>query len=161
MGDEVFIQSPNGENIGPVKSSVQRNKVFIRDEKLAIEEGGKILRTLPNGKSESYSILQVDFFKDPGGKLSHYEILVRKEASLVPTPLPNVINISNCQGVQVGDYNIQNIAGALEELAQALDSSKADPEQRTEAKGLLKALLKHPVTVAVIGATTKKVLDSL
>jgi len=87
MGDDIYIESPSGETVGPVKSSVQGNKVFINDETLVIEEGGKILRPLPNGKAESYSILQVDFHKDPfGGTLSHYEITARKDSSLVPVP---------------------------------------------------------------------------
>ena len=162
MGDEIYIQSPNGKTVGPVKSSVQRNKVYISDETVVIEEGGKILRPLPNGKSESHSILQVDFHKDPlGGRLSHYEITTRKDSSLVPTPSSTTINIMNSQGIQIGDHNIQNIVGSLEKLAQAIDSSDATPQEKADAKGKLKAFLMHPATMAVLGAAAAKLIELL
>lgn len=82
MNDEIYIESPSGERVGPVKSSVQGNKVYINDITLNIEEGGKILRPLPNGKAESHSILQVDFLKGPrGSHLSHYKVTTRKDSS--------------------------------------------------------------------------------
>jgi hypothetical protein len=162
MGDEIYIQSPDGKTIGPIKASVQKNKVFVNDETLVIEEGGKILRPLPNGKSESHSILQVDFHKDPfGGHLSHYEITTRKDASLVPTPSSTTINITNSQGIQIGNHNVQNIVGAMEELTKAIDSSSATPQQKTDAKGKLKAFLQHPATTAVLGAAAAKLIEIL
>ena len=110
MGDDVYIQSPDGSQVVRAKASVQGNKVYINDEKLLIEEGGKILRPLPSGKCESHKILQVDFHKDPfGGRLSHYKILTQKESSLVPPPNNTTINITGSQGIQIGDGNVQNI----------------------------------------------------
>lgn len=53
MGDEIYVQSPTGEQAGPYKASVQRNKVYVNDESLVAEEGGKILRTLPNGNAQT------------------------------------------------------------------------------------------------------------
>jgi hypothetical protein len=162
MGDDVFIESPSGERIGPVKASVQGNKVFINDETLVIEEGGKILRPLPNGKSESHSILQVDFHKDPfGGQLSHYEIKIRKDSSLVPTPSATTINISNSQGIQIGDGNVQNIVASLETLAQAIESADCPAEQKADAKEKLKALLSHPLTTAILGSAAGKLISML
>src|SRR5690606_16423112 len=138
MSDEVYIQSPSGIISGPIKSSVQGSKIYINDENLVIEEGGKILRPLPNGRSEAHLILQVDFHKDPfGGRLSHYEITAKKESSLVPTPSSTTININNSQGIQVGDYNTQNITGALEQLIQKLDSADMPAEQKVDVKGKL------------------------
>jgi len=161
MGDEIYIQSPDGKTIGPVKASVQRNKVFVNDETVVIEEGGKILRSLSNGRSESHSILEVVFFKDPRGALTHYEITTRKDASLVPTPSSTTVNITKSQGIQIGDHNVQNIVGSLEQLTQAIDSSNATPEHKAEAKGKLKAFLQHPATAAVLGATAAKLIEML
>ena len=87
--------------------------VYVDDRTLTIEEGGKILRTLPNGKSESHVILQVDFYDGPGGRLAHYTITTRKESSLVPTPSATTINISKSQGIQIGDGNVQNIVASM------------------------------------------------
>lgn len=162
LGDEVFIESPSGERAGPVKASVQGNKVFINDQTLVIEEGGKILRPLPNGKSESHSILQVDFHKDPsGGDLSHYEIKTRKESSLVPTPSATTINITNSQGIQIGDGNIQNIVASFEMLAEAIESADCSEEEKADAKSKLKALLSHPLTTAILGSAAGKLITML
>ncbi len=162
MGDDIYIQATDGKIVGPVKSSVQGNKVYINDETLVIEEGGKILRPLPNGKSESHSILQVDFNKDPfGGRLSHYKITTRKDSSLVPTPSATTINITNSQGIQIGDHNAQSIVVSLERLIQAIESSNATPPQKKGAKEKLRAFLTHPTTVSVLGATAAKLIEML
>ncbi len=162
MGDDVFIVSPAGDQTGPVKASVQRNKVYIHDDSLVIQEGGKILRPLPNGRSECHTILQVDFHKDPhGGRLSHFEITTRKESSLVPTPSATTINISNSQGIQIGDGNVQNIVASLDTLAKAIDSADAPPEEKADAKAKLKAFLRHPLTTAILGSAAGKLITML
>jgi hypothetical protein len=162
MGDEIFIQSPDGDQVGPVKAVVQRNKVIVNDENLVIEEGGKILRPLPNGKSEAHTILEVIFHKDPfGGDLSHYEILTRKDSSLVPTPNNTTINITNSHGIQIGNHNVQNIINALEMLTNAIESSGATIEEKTDAKAKLKSFLVHPLTVNLLGSMASKILGML
>jgi hypothetical protein len=162
LGDEIFIESPQGERVGPVKASVQGNKVFVYDEKLVIEEGGKILRPLPNGKSEAHTILEVAFNKDPfNGRMSHYAIKTRKDSSLVPTPSNTTINITSSQGIQIGNQNVQNIVGALEILANALESSNASPAEKADVKARLKAFLSHPITVAVLGGAAGKLMGML
>ena len=162
MGDNVYIESPSGEQVGPVKASVQGSKIFINDETLAIEEGGKVLRPLPNGKCESHTILEVEFYKDPfGGGLSHYRLKTRKDSSLVPTPSKTTININHSRGIQIGDNNVQNIIGSLESLTKAIDSSDATAEEKADAKGKLKAFLSHPATVAILGAAAGKLMGML
>jgi hypothetical protein len=162
MGDTIFIESLSGNLVGPVKASVQGNKTYIDDVTLQIEEGGKILRPLPNGKSESHSILQVDFHKDPrGGRLSHFEITTRKDSSLVATPRSTTVNISNSQGIQIGDGNVQNIVTSLETLAKAIDAADVSLEQKSDVKESLKAFLSHPVTTAVLGAAADRLVAML
>ena len=162
MGDEIYIESPSGETVGPVKSSVQGNKVYINEETVVIEEGGKILRPLPNGKAESHLILQVDFHKDPfGGRLSHYEITRRKDSSLVPTPSSTTINISHSQGIQIGDGNVQSIVTSFETLVKAINSAEVPEDQKKDVKARLKAFLSHPLTTGVIGSAAAKLLGML
>jgi hypothetical protein len=161
MGDEIYIQSPNGNRVGPIKASVQRDKVYINDETLVIEEGGKILRPLPNGKCESHTILVVDFHKDPFGELSHYEVKTRKDSSLVPMPSSTTININNSQGIQIGDNNIQHIIGSLDQMIGAIDSSSSAAKDKSEVKSKLKAFLSHPITIAVLGGAAKKLIERL
>lgn len=86
MTDDIFIETA-GQMRGPFKASVQGNKVYIGDETVVIDEGDRIFRVLPNGKSESHLVLQVDFHKDPfDGPLSHYEVTTRRESSQARLP---------------------------------------------------------------------------
>jgi hypothetical protein len=161
--DDIFIVSPAGERIGPVKASVQAGKVFIADKSLVIEEGGTILRPLPNGRSESYRILEVQFHQNPTGRLSHYTVIVQKDTSLVPTPTSSgtTINITNSQGIQIGDGNILNIVAGLETLIKAIDSAEVPDDQKSDAKKRLKAFLSHPLTVAALGTAAGALIDKL
>jgi len=162
MCDDIYIESSSGETVGPVKSSVQGNKIFIGDETLVVEEGWKILRQLPNGKMESYLVLHVDFHKDPfGGALSHYEITTRKGSSLVPVPSCTMINISQSQGIQIGNGNIQNIVTSIEVLTKAIDSADVSEDQKKDAKAKLKAFLSHPLTISVLGGAASKLIGGL
>lgn len=161
FNDDIVIESPSGERTGPIKASVQGNKIYIHDAKLVIEEGGKIFRALPNGKSECHSILQIDFHQGPGGRLSHYQITTRKESSLVPTPSATTINISNSQGIQIGDNNAQNIIASLETLVKAIESTESSEEDKSTVKQKLKDVLSHPLTISVLGSAAGKLISML
>ena len=164
LGDEILIESPTGQRVGSVKASVQGSKVFVHDQSLVIEEGGKILRPLPNGKMEVYNILEVNFHKDPFGhspNLSHYEIKTRKESSLIPAHGSTTINITGSHNIQIGNQNVQNIVGSFELLTKALDSSDALPEEKTEVKSRLQAFLSHPLTQSILGSAADKLLGML
>ena len=161
MSDDIIIETPAGERTGPVKASVQGNKIYVNDQSLVIEEGGKIFRPLPNGKSECHLILQADFHNDPHGHLSHYEITTRKESSLVHTPSSTTINISNSQGIQIGDHNVQNIIASLETLVKAIESADSTDEEKATVKKKLKDFLSHPLTTSVLGSAAGKIISML
>jgi hypothetical protein len=164
LGDEIYIVSPSGEEtVGPIKASVQGNKVYVFDESLVIEEGGRILRTLPNGRCESHFILQVDFSQAPPQMRqgSHYKILTRKDSSLVDPPSKTTINISHSHGIQIGDGNVQNIIASLHVLANAIDSADVPEEEKADAKQKLKSFLSHPLTTTVLGAAAAKLIGTL
>lgn len=164
LGDEIYIISPSGQDTkGPVKASVQGDKVYVFDQTIVIEEGGKILRTLPNGKCESRTILQVDFIQAPSQMRegTHYEIITRKDTSLVDPPSKTTINISHSQGIQIGNGNVQNIVASLDALRKAIECADVPVEQKAEAKQKLKAFLSHPLTIAVLGAAAGKLIGML
>jgi len=163
LSDEIYIVSRSGEETGPVKASVQGDKVYVFDETLVIEEGGKILRTLPNGKCESRTILQVDFHQAPRQmrRGTHFKIITRKDSSLVDPPSKTTINITNSQGIQIGDGNVQNIVASLDTLAKAIESADVPEDQKADAKQKLKAFLSHPLTTAVLGSAAGKLIGML
>ena len=51
----------------------------------------------------------------------------------------------------VGNHNQQTVQNSVQELAKVIDSSSATPEEKAEAKGLLKKFLEHPLLSAVAG----------
>ena len=166
LGDDVVIVSPDGHHVGPVKASVQGEKIYIRDETVVVEEGSKVLRALPNGKSEEFLVLRADFIKDPRGHrpdggLSHYKLTVRKSSSLVPTPNRTTVNIANSQGIQIGDGNVQNVIGTLQQLVDAIGSAQAPVEQKNQAKSALRAFLSHPLVNTILGAAATALASKL
>ena len=61
------------------------------------------------------------------------------------------INITGSSHVIVGDHNQQNISHHVKEIVRAIDESQATPEQKAEAKGLLRKFIAHPMVTAVAG----------
>lgn len=63
----------------------------------------------------------------------------------------NNVTITGSSGVIVGDHNTQNITHHIAELAKAIDAAQASPEQKEEAKGLLRKLASHPLVTSIAG----------
>lgn len=61
------------------------------------------------------------------------------------------INVSGSSNVVVGDHNQMSVTQHIAELARAIDNSNGTPEQKVEAKGLLKRLVEHPLVASVAG----------
>jgi hypothetical protein len=160
MSDEIYIQSRDGKQVGPIKAVVQRNQVIINAEDLVIEEGGRILTPLQDGKSEAYTILEVIFHKDPfGGEISRYEIITRKDSSWVHTPSNTIIDITdNPEGIRISKRNVRNIIRALEMLTKAIELSDVVIEEKADAKAKLKEFLIHPLTVNLLGSEVNRIL---
>ncbi len=61
------------------------------------------------------------------------------------------INITGSHNI-VGNHNQQTVQNSVQELAKVIDSSSATPEEKAEAKGLLKKFLEHPLLSTVVGS---------
>lgn len=151
--DRARVEKKNGAVVGPYKASFPGGTIFILDEKADVEEGDVILRELPSGKDERCIITEATFYKrGVAGMGAHYQIKYRKGGQSEMQKPGNTINIHGAQSVQVGDYNTQNIVNSFEALVKKIESSELPLEQKSEAKGMLRKLLEHPVVVSVIGA---------
>lgn len=60
-------------------------------------------------------------------------------------------NIDRSAGIQIGDYNSQEIVGALEQILSQINSVDASEDERKEAKSRLENFLKHPLVNTVLG----------
>ena len=151
--DKVFIVKGTGERLGPYNSALSPNSCTIFDKTLDVDHGDTIARPLPNGKEEHYTVLRADFREDFGGIPGGYDLQLQKEQQIHKTPssVVNNVSISHSTGFQVGDHNVQNIQNAFHALERAIDEQNASHESKSDAKAKLKALLQHPLVVAVLG----------
>ncbi len=114
--------------------------------------GDEIVRTLPNGREEHYSVLRADFRQGFGGIPSGFDLALSKLQQIQPKNIGSTtVNIHNSTAFQVGDYNVQNIQSALLSLERAIDSQDAPDNLKVDAKEKLRAFLRHPLVVAVLG----------
>lgn len=59
------------------------------------------------------------------------------------------INITGSQNIVVGDNN--HVSQSVRDLVGLIDQSTGSPEQKQEAKGLLRKFLEHPLVSSVAG----------
>jgi hypothetical protein len=151
--DTIYIHHQDGRVTGPHKSALSKDKFTVFDATLDVTEGDLIERPLPNGKAERYDIIHVHFSKGLLDIPPSYDFQVHKQGSLVHFHKPSVTNISvsNSQGIQIGDYNTQNIVDSLKVVIEQINKGPGSLEEKKEAKSRLLAFIEHPLTAAVIG----------
>lgn len=119
--------------IEDVEALVDRDKIFIDDGSLNIEEGDTIERVLPSGAKEQYLVIDRGFYRGAHGIPDHYQIKVEKQSGYVKLNRGAVINeyhITNADKV-----NIQSTDNSAMYQITANDISTLDT-LRSLAKGL-------------------------
>lgn len=166
--DTVYAQSADGERFGPYKTAVgSKNSVHLAtifDTNFEGQEGWTLIRMLPNNREETYSILEANYSPGLHTIPPNWNLKLRKNASLMHKPEPKAaptITINNSQGIQIGDHNVQHIAGSLQGLVQMIEQSSTAPEEKEAAKGLLVKLLESPVVASVLGGVTAGIMATL
>lgn len=84
MTDKVSLMKQDGKRIDDIGAQVGK-KIIISDATLPIEEGDRIIRTLPNGLVETYLVIDRGFIQSPSrmsGIPPHYQVSVRKESAI-------------------------------------------------------------------------------
>jgi hypothetical protein len=155
--DEIYLEVNAGERTGPFKTAFTNKSVTIYDTSISVTEGDKVIRPLPNGKEEFYTITETYYSSGLSAIPAHYTLKISKDSAVAPTPqagiTTNHINISNSQGFQVGNYNTQNLELALNQLVEHINNTEASREEKEEAKGRLASFLSHPLVSTVVGAS--------
>lgn len=83
LTEEVYIMSPDGAQQGPFKTAIGKGSATIFDKTIDVEEGYKLVKPLPNGKNEIYTITETKFNPNFHSIPAHYALKVRKDSSLV------------------------------------------------------------------------------
>lgn len=81
LNDRVFIENSTGERAGPYASIIDSKNglsALILEEKLDVEEGWKTIRSLPNGKEETYTIMEATYSPGMGEGIPPFWTLRRQ-----------------------------------------------------------------------------------
>src|SRR5438309_1151355 len=81
MTEKVVLRRKNGER-HEFKANVQPTKITMDQANLPVEEGDFIERALPNGKLETYLVMDRGFHAAFMGIPAHYQMKVRKESAI-------------------------------------------------------------------------------
>ena len=117
-----------------VEALVQREKIFIDDGSLNIEEGDIIERTLPAGNKEEYLVIDRGFYKGIHGLPDHYQIKVRKQTAYTETNTKQVFNTYNIGSA--GKVNIQSTDNSTSTVNITANDMAIMDTLRSLAKGL-------------------------
>jgi hypothetical protein len=71
------------------------------------------------------------------------------------------IHIDRSQIGQIGDHNVQNVSIDISTLISRINAADAPPQQKEEAKGILRTLLSHPLVAASCGGAVSGLLALL
>ncbi|WP_325892722.1 hypothetical protein [Grimontia sp. NTOU-MAR1] len=162
--EDALVEKIDGTIIGPYPAQFAGKSIIISDIEADIEEGDTILRDLPSGRQERNIVTQADYHTstlDAQFKPSIHVKFKRPNAISASKPAP-VINVTGPNStVQIGDHNTQNIANAMSDLAERINSTDADEQEKEKAKTLLGQFLKHPLVGSILGASIAPAIELL
>jgi hypothetical protein len=75
MKDKVSLLKGNGEVFKDIQASVRTKKTFIQRSDILIETGDLIQRTMSNGATETYEVVDPGFHEGHGGIPAGYQIV--------------------------------------------------------------------------------------
>lgn len=167
QNDTVYVEDNSGTRSAPYKTAIGSKNglsATIFESTLDAEEGWKLIRPLPSGKEEIFTIIEANYSPGLHSIPPHWTLKLRKDSSMANSPKPpqaTTINITNSQGIQIGDHNVQHIASSLVGLVEKIESTNMPVQEKAEAKGLLRDLMSNPVVASILGSATSGVLALL
>ncbi len=165
--DTIYIEDDTGKQTGPHKANIGSKDGFsatIFDPTFDIEEGWVLIRELPNGRKEKFTVTETNFRHKFNSIPAHWRIKLQKHSSLIATDKTKQIteiNISNSHGIQIGDNNIQQIANSLIGLVQKIESTEGAEEDKVAAKSFLRELISNPIVASILGGATSGIFSLL
>lgn len=141
--DTIYLEKPDGQpRRGPAKAVVQPKKIVTTDASLPIDDGDTLVRVLPDGREERYTVLSSNYQQGFGPIEAHYQPDVRKESAL-PRQQPRPGSITTTHNyylhgpnsrvnVDSEDYstNVVESSRLFADLSQTLAQKVDEPELR-------------------------------
>lgn len=146
MTDTVSLVKRDGRRFEDIKASVQRDKIFIDDASIPVEEGDTYERTLPSNIVERYTVLDAGYYEGIASIKAHYQSVVRKETKIEPQSQP----------IQV----VYNLIGPNARVnIQSVDTSTN--VESSELFEKLRGLIKHSISDETVSAQLSEKVDEL
>ncbi len=139
--EKVEVRQQNGTQYVAVDAVVSSSIIDIEDTTIPLEEGDQIIRTLPNGRSEVYTVLDVGYQDEFAGLKAHYQAKVQKQTTVPKSQLSNVtynINGHNARlNMNSNDYSINTInqvneTNVFEELRRITKEHITDEDKKEQ-----------------------------
>ncbi|HHR0444916.1 TPA: hypothetical protein ACSXXW_000915 [Pseudomonas aeruginosa] len=141
MTDAISVQKHTGEKLEGLKASVQTDSIFLNRSDVLIEPRDLILRSMSNGASETYEVIDPGFHEQFGGIEAHYQMKVKKLG--IPEAKARIQSITyhiNGNNARVNHDSVDNstntvtIGGGLQEHVDALRQIIATLQNAQERK---------------------------
>lgn len=149
MKDTVSLLKSDGRHFKNIKASVQKDKIFIYDASIPVEEGDTYERSLPNGIVERYTVHDAGYYEGIAGIKAHYQSDVRKETKIEPKSQPTQV-IYNLIGPNAR-VNIQSVDTSTNLVG-------VEPSELFEK---LRSVIKESITEETISAQLSEKVDEL
>ena len=78
MKDSITILKKNRKELGPVKASVQSDKIFVMSSEILIEPNDLVKRRMSNGGTETFQVIDPCFNEARLRIQAHYQMRVKK-----------------------------------------------------------------------------------
>lgn len=149
----VVLIKPDGTIHGPYKAAFSKNIIRVFGQSIEVADGDSLERPLCNGQREIYIVEKATFVRGIRVSLDNWKMIVRKETSDQDPSSAQFPNngIRIAPRIQPVDFNIQQVAAAIQSLITAIDESTADEQDKADAKSRLQDLLRQPVVTVILG----------
>lgn len=149
MKDKVALVKKDGQRFEDIRASVQRDKIFIDDASIPVEEGDTYERKLPSNIVERYTVLDAGYYEGIAGIKAHYQSDVRKETKIEPQRQPTQV-VYNLIGPNAR-VNIQSVDTSTNLV-------EVEPSELFEK---LRVLIKNSISDEIISAQLSEKVDEL
>ena len=159
--DRITLHKRDGTDVLDVPASVQGEKVYILQERFPVEEGDQLERSLPNGTTEFFDVLHVDFYSGIGGDSGHFKLTVEKSHPRIrrrpradhstPSPPPTALPSSPMPG-DVWDLLHPEIVGIARSRYEAGHYADAVEAAFKLVNGVVKTVARERTSLDLDGA---------
>ena len=150
MRDTVSILKTTGEQIENIKASVQRQKTFIQRSDIQIETGDLIQRTMSNGATETYEVIDPGFHEGLGGIPAGYQIVHKNlglpEAEKAIQSITYNLNGNNSRVNNNSTDNSTNVVNINNDVAEHISML------RDEIKHLIESVSEQNEALEIVDA---------